>query len=54
MADTSEFNTGKKAIMRAWNYAYEKEVAHLDSNSNQGAKNEKAFFARGGSHLSAR
>jgi hypothetical protein len=56
MADTSDFNTGKKATSRcmcAWNHAAKKEIARLDSNSNHGAKNEKVFFARGGPHLFA-
>jgi hypothetical protein len=50
MADTSELDTGKKATSRcmcAWNDACKKEIARLGSNSNHGAKNQKAFFARG-------
>ncbi|HEY1805282.1 MAG TPA: hypothetical protein VGG45_12480 [Terracidiphilus sp.] len=48
MPDSSELNTGKKAIarcMRAWNYACKKETARHGSNANDDLINQAANAA---------
>jgi hypothetical protein len=48
MADSSEINTGKRAIarcMRAWNYAYKKETARLGDHPSDDLASQAANAA---------